>query len=352
VRRRRLVALATAALAVAIGAWIASSAAPSPARHSSRGSQRDTATTAPTGSRRGHASASHRLRQVLSAHVAVGLRLETFVDRSRTIRLANGKLEPRTLVTEVRYPAAGPAGANDVRNAPAARAAGPYPLVIFGHGFAVTPAPYAPLLDAWARAGYIVAAPVFPLASPLAPGGPTEADLVNEPADMSFVISRMLAQSTRANGPFSGLLERNRIAVTGQSDGGDTALAVAFDEPLRDGRVTAVVVLSGAEIPQLGAFAFPRQGPPLLATQGSADTINLPSATTVFFSVAPRPKFLLTLVGATHLPPYSSAQPYLGIVERVTVAFLERYLKNQPAGLHRMLVAGRIAGLATLLDDP
>jgi dienelactone hydrolase len=351
VRRRRLVALATAALAVGIGSWIASSAAPSPVRHS-RGSQRHATTTAPTGSRPGHAGATHRLHQVLSAHVAVGLRIETFVDRSRTIRLASGKVEPRTLVTEVRYPAAGPAGANDVRNAPAARAAGPYPLVIFGHGFAVTPAPYAPLLDAWARAGYVVAAPVFPLAGPLAPGGPTEADLVNEPADMSFVISRMLAQSTRANGPFSGLLERNRIAVSGQSDGGDTALAVAFDKPLRDARVSAVVVLSGAEIPQLGAFAFPRQGPPLLATQGSADTINLPSASNMFFSVAPRPKFLLTLVGATHLPPYSSAQPYLGIIERVTVAFLDRYLKNQPAGLRRMLVGGRIAGRATLAADP
>ena len=346
-RRRRLVALAIAALAVAVASWIVSSAAPSPARHASRGTQPATTTTPASDGRPVQAGATHRVHQALSANVAVGLRIETFVDRSRTLRLANGTVEPRTLVTEVRYPAAGPAGANDVRNAPAARAAEPYPLVIFGHGFAVTPAPYAPLLDAWARAGYVVAAPVFPLASPLAPGGPTEADLVNEPADMSFVISRMLAQSTRASGPLSGLLERNRIAVTGQSDGGDTALAVAFDKPLRDARVTAIVVLSGAEIPQLGAFAFPRHGPPLLATQGSADTINLPSATSMFFSVAPRPKFLLTLVGATHLPPYSTAQPYLGIIERVTVAFLDRYLKSQPAGLHRMLAAGRIAGLAT-----
>ena len=349
-------ALAIAVLAVAVASWIVSSAAPSPARQASRSPPRHTTTTAKTttassGSRRGHAEPARRPHPALPVNVAVGLRIETFVDRSRTIRLANGTVEPRTLVTEVRYPAAGPAGANDVRNAPAARAAGPYPLVIFGHGFDVTPAPYASLLDAWARAGYVVAAPVFPLASPLAPGGPSEADLVNEPADMSYVISRMLAAGNRANGPFSGLLARNRIAVSGQSDGGDTALAVAFDRPLRDGRVTAVVVLSGAEIPQLGAFAFPRRGPPLLATQGSADTINLPSATDMFFAVAPRPKFLLRLLGATHLPPYSSAQPYLGIIERVTVAFLDRYLKNQPAGLHRMAAAGRIAGLATLAAD-
>ena len=42
---------------------------------------------------------------------------------------------------------------------------------------------------------------------------------------------------------------------------------------------------------------------------------------------------------------------YLGIIERVTVAFLDGYLKGQPAGLHRMLTDGRIAGLATLLAD-
>jgi dienelactone hydrolase len=352
VRRRRLVAVAVAVLAAALASWTFSSAAPSPARHSSASPPRHTTTIAASPTRRGHRGNARRLHPALPGNVAVGLRIETFVDRSRTIRLASGTVEPRTLVTEVRYPAAGPAGANDVRNAPAARAAGPYPLVIFGHGFDVTPAPYASLLDAWARAGYVVAAPVFPLAGPLAPGGPSEADLVNEPADMSFVISRMLAAGNRANGPFSGLLARNRIAVSGQSDGGDTALAVAFDKPLRDGRVTAVVVLSGAEIPQLGAFAFPRRGPPLLATQGSADTINLPSATDMFFAVAPRPKFLLRLLGATHLPPYSSAQPYLGIIERVTVAFLDRYLKDQRAGLRRMAAAGRIAGLATLAADP
>jgi predicted dienelactone hydrolase len=279
------------------------------------------------------------------------LRIIKFVDSARTVHYLNGRVEPRTLVTEVRYPAVGRAGANDVRDAVAVRDAGPYPLVIFGHGFGVTPAVYAALLDAWARAGYIVAAPVFPLTSPLAPGGPNEADLVSQPADVSFVISGMLAEARRRTGPFSGLIASQRIAVSGQSDGGDTALADAYDPALRDPRVRAAVILSGAEIPQLGAFSFPRHGPPLLATQGSADTINLPSATSTFYGVAPRPKFLLTLVGAPHLPPYTTAQPYLGIVERVTVAFLDRYLKDQAVGLHRMRAAGGVAGAATLLAD-
>jgi predicted dienelactone hydrolase len=238
-----------------------------------------------------------------------------------------------------------------VRDAAPVRGAGPYPLVVFGHGFAVTPAVYSALLDTWARAGYVVAAPVFQLGSPLAPGGPSEADLVNWPADMSFVISEMLAVNARASAPLGGLIERNRIAVTGQSDGGDTALAIAFDPARRDPRVDAAVILSGAEIPQFGPFRFPSRGPPLLATQGSADTINLPSATQAFFGVAPRPKFLLTLTGATHLPPYTTGQPSLGIVERVSVAFLDRYLKDEASGVRRMLAAATVRGAATLQAD-
>ena len=69
-------------------------------------------------------------------------------------------------------PGCGPAVAEvDVPGAAPARAPGPFPLVIFGHGFAVTPGPYASLLEAWARAGYVVAAPIFPLGNANAPGG-------------------------------------------------------------------------------------------------------------------------------------------------------------------------------------
>ena len=281
----------------------------------------------------------------------MGLRILTFVDHARTVRFLNGTVEPRTLVTEIRYPAVGRAGTDDVYDAAPLRGAAPYPLVVFGHGFAVTPDVYATLLDAWVRAGYVVAAPVFQLGSPSAPGGPNEADLVNWPRDMSFVISSMLGADSNSNGPVAGLIARNRIAVSGQSDGGDTALAISFDPALRDSRVDAAVILSGAEIPMLGPFSFPTHGPPLLATQGGADTINLPSATETFFTAAPHPKFLLTLIGAPHLPPYTTEQPYLSVIERVTIAFLNRYVKHQPFALASMLAAGRVNGVAALQAD-
>jgi len=283
---------------------------------------------------------------------AVGERVVTFVDHSRAIRFPGRSPEPRTLVTVIRYPAQGPARLTDVRDGPPLRSAGPFPLVVFGHGFAVTPAYYARLLRAWAGAGYIVAAPVFPLGNEHAPGGPDESDIVNQPRDMSFVITRLLAASADPRASFASLIDPRRIAVSGQSDGGETALAVAYDRFYLDRRVGAAMILSGAVIPGVAGFDFPAPSPPLLATQGTADTINQPTYTYQFFHLAPAPKYLLQLLGATHLSPYTYEQPQLGIVEQVTIAFLDHYLKRLPGSLTRVLAGGRVPGTSTIGTGP
>jgi fermentation-respiration switch protein FrsA (DUF1100 family) len=258
-------------------------------------------------------------------------------------------------MTLIRYPSS-VAGSDrvDRPGAPPARADGPFPLIVFGHGFAVTPAPYAALLRAWAAAGYVVAAPVFPLENAGAPGGPNESDLVNQPRDMSFLITQLLAAGASRTGFLSGLIARHEIAVSGQSDGGETALGVAYDRYFLDPRIAAVVILSGAKIPGVGGFDFTRPGPPpaLLATQGTADTINPPSFTSAFYDVAPAPKYLLTLFGAGHLPPYTDEQPQLGVVERVSLAFLDHYLKHAGGGAARLERAGDVSGVSSLSASP
>jgi dienelactone hydrolase len=343
-RRRGVLGLALLALAAAIS--LATVLERGASVHD-RGAGAIKSRTAPVESR----GAKTPLSRARPTSFAVGLRVLRLTDTSRTIRLANGTTEPRTMLTYVRYPALAPPGATDVSDAPTARADGPFPLVIFGHGFAVTPRPYARLLRAWASAGYVVAAPAFPLENANAPGGPDETDLINQPADMSFVISRMLAASrAAAAGPFVGLIDPARIAVSGQSDGGDTALAVGYDPSFRDPRVGATIILSGALLPAAGAFAFPRAGPPLLAAQGTADTVNPPSLTNAFFAAATRPKYLLSLLGAEHLPPYSDQQPQLAIVERVTIAFLDRYLGS--GLLPPLTSAGTVPGIAELAAHP
>lgn len=282
---------------------------------------------------------------------AVGLRVLRVVDPHRHVRIPDRGLVRRSMVTLVRYPAIGRPGRVDLSDAAPARSAGPFPLVVFGHGFAVTPAIYANLLRAWAAAGYVVAAPVFPLENARAPGGPNESDIVNQPADMSLVISRLLALAADPRSAFAGLIAAHSIALTGQSDGGETALAAAYYPQYADRRVVAAVILSGAKIGP-GGFRFPDHSPPLLATQGSADQINPPRQTAAFFDVAPSPKYLLTLLGGSHLGPYTSEQPALGIVERVTTAFLDRYLKDAPGAAARLLAAGERPGASALDADP
>lgn len=260
------------------------------------------------------------------------LRVFTFVDHSRTIRLPDGRRVPRSLETAVRVPSA----------------SAPHPLIVFAHGFTLSPWTYSALLDAWAKAGYVVAAPAFPLEKAGAPGGPDESDLANEPADISLVISRLLAMNARASSVLFGTLDPSEVGVAGHSDGAVAALAVAYDRRFRDPRISAAVVLSGAALSGMGAF--PRRGPPLLAVQGTADPINVPASTSAYYRLARRPKFLLWLTGASHLPPYTDEQPQLGIVERATAAFFAHYLEGRPLAVFER--AARRRGLTQLTAHP
>lgn len=266
----------------------------------------------------------HRARITVRVRT-VSLRV---TDPHRTMATPAG-VAPRAFTTIIRYPVGRPGRA---------------PLIVFGHGFAVTPEPYAPLLRAWARAGYIVAAPIFPLESRAAPGGPDERDLPNQPADMSLVIDRLLA----ADSPVGRAVDRRQIAVAGQSDGGDTALAAAFDPRVRDPRVRAAIILSGAFDPFISSFAMPENHVALLATQGTDDAINPPSLTDAFYGPAAPPKYLLELLGAGHLPPYTQPGPELTSVEHATLAFLGCYLERRCQALHAELRARR-AGPGTVL---
>ena len=258
-----------------------------------------------------------------------------WVDTSRTIELPHGKREPRPVTTEFWYP-------------PARDGSGPFPLIVFGHGFASTPWWYRRLLRAWAGAGYVVAAPIFPLGNENAPGGPDESDIVNQPADMSFVITRVLTASAWAHSPLYGLVDPEKIAVAGQSDGAMTAYAAAYERPWRDDRIRAALVLSGAI---LGPRRYvEHDGVPLLAVQGTADKINPPIYAHHLFRAVGRPKFLLLLRGAGHLPPYTHPGRRFATVEHVTVAFLDHYLGD--GSLAAIEQAAKMLPTAQLTSDP
>ncbi len=250
-------------------------------------------------------------------------------------------------MTVVRYPALGAPATTDVQGARPATAAGPFPLVVFAPGYRLAPYTYTQLLRTWARAGYVVASPYFPLTNANA-RVVDRSDLINQPQDLRFVITRLLGSR---NTPLQGLIDGNRIALGGHSDGVDSALAVVYSQR-NDRRIRAALGFSGAEIAAFSGFPSPTRRVPLLAAQGTADSVNSPSGTYAYFAAAPRPKYLLRLLGAEHTSPYHDAQPYLGIVERVSTAFLDRYLRNQPAADRRLAASGDAPDRATLQSDP
>src|SRR5262249_13555074 len=62
----------------------------------------------------------------------------------------------------------------------------PRPLIMFSHGYHGAPRKFSELFRAWARAGYMVAAPRFPLTSDRGDPYDEVGDVVNQPGDISF----------------------------------------------------------------------------------------------------------------------------------------------------------------------
>src|SRR5260370_25234158 len=112
------------------------------------------------------------------------------------------------------------------RSAGSPAATGPFPLIVFAPGFMQCGGPYSEMLRAWASAGYVVAVVDFPRTDCRVGAAAYEPDLVNQPADMSYVLSRLLALSAQPGGLLSGGLNRHEIAAAGPSDGGGPAAAL------------------------------------------------------------------------------------------------------------------------------
>jgi fermentation-respiration switch protein FrsA (DUF1100 family) len=275
----------------------------------------------------------------IAGRYQVGERQLTFIEPPHD-GPAGQRLGQRTLAATIWYPLAG-----------SHPAAGPLPLLMFAPGFMQCSGPYSALLRAWASAGYVVAAVNFPRTSCRAGAGAYEPDLVNQPRDLTYALTSLLALSASPHDLFSGLLDRYEIGAAGQSDGGDTVAALAANGCCTDPRLTAVTVLSGAEWPPMPGRYFPRGSatPPMLIVQGSADTINPPwTSVQLYRADSAGARYYLDLPGADHMTPYTGAGPVEQLVARVTLAFFNRYLLGQAGALAAMTRAGNVSGTAVL----
>jgi dienelactone hydrolase len=266
----------------------------------------------------------------------VGQRRVTFTEPAHTSP-AGEHLGQRTLVTRMWYPLA-------------SRGSGPFPLLMFAPGFLQCADDYSDLLRSWASAGYVVAAIDFPRTNCQLGADAYEPDLVNQPEDMSYVLSRLLTLSAEPHDTFSGLLNPREVGAAGQSDGGDTVAALAANTCCTERRLKAVAVLSGAEWPPMPGRYFAGGAPPMLFTQGSADTINPPWTSMQLYSADDDgTRYYLDLFGATHLVPYEGTNPVERLVVRVTLAFFDRYVAGQADALETMTRDGNVSRVAALV---
>lgn len=342
IRRRRLV-LATSVVAVALGTASAALATSGPGH---RGGPRTGTGSAPPGTSVPSTTTTTSGSSAPPYPVAqVTLPL---VDTSRTVTI-DGHPQPRPLPTTVWYPSG---------------ARGERPLVVFATGYRQCPDQYLPMLSEWAQAGFVVAAPTFPLTSCAVPGGPNEADLVNEPTDLAFVTAEVLGASAgtgpAASAPGAGVLRRRidpaEVVVAGQSDGAEAAAAVAYDSRFAGSApVVAAMVLSGELWPGFGGRWFPpgSTGAPMLVVQGTADTIN-PEAESVaaYQADTTGPKVMVLLQGADHLAPYEGSNPTEQVTVQVTLDFLDAYVLHQAGAAAALASAGNRPGVDTMESSP
>jgi dienelactone hydrolase len=283
---------------------------------------------------------------------AVGVRTETFVDSTRPTP-PNGPFPGspnRALETVIMYPARGtPDPLVELPNAPPLRHR--FPLIVYAHG--LSGGFVSSFLHEWASAGFVVAAPSFPLTRHDAPGGPNAADYVNEPGDVSFVISQMLDLPTELS-DLQPVIRRHAVGVVGASLGAGVALGVAYNSCCHDQRVKATIAISGGcEVCPRGGLLpygsgeyFTGKSPvPLMLVHGTADPFAPYRQSLELFADAPTRTFLVSLLGAPHI---AFPEPWFSIAVASTIDFFDRYLKHHRAALRRLTFDANVRGVANL----
>lgn len=201
-------------------------------------------------------------------HYFVGHTSLTLEDTSRPTQ-SNGKkfngTSSRILKTNIWYPSS--------EEQPKKVSGKEHPLIIYNHGFSSDKTEGTHIAKLLASNGYIVMAADFPLTTMFAPGdGPAIQDVVNQPADVSFLIDTMLQWNISSNHQFSNAINPGKIGVAGLSLGGLTSTLVAFHPTMADQRVQASVSIAGPSV-MFGPVFFQNRSIPFMMIAGTADSL-------------------------------------------------------------------------------
>lgn len=263
-------------------------------------------------------------------------------------------------------------------------AEGPFPLVVYSHGFGCYRESYAGLTDHWASHGYAVVLPEHP-DCPTSEGKLSPEDARNllyiRISDVGRVMDALFAPGQEIPG-LTGRIDYDRKAIAGHSFGGMIA-QVVWGQPLKDLHSTetvsyalgfdAAIVMSGVgEMPQMAEGSFDQVPGPVLVTGGTLDLGNIGGPTifpwewrmSAFGLTPPGDKYSVVLEEGDHYlgglicrddrgGPDNSGGAHdtdgLEILAGVTTAFLDAWLNNDSAAMqffddfdaHAAITAGR-----------
>lgn len=232
------------------------------------------------------------------------------------------------------------------------------PVVLFSHGAYSSGEDYDLLLEAWARAGFVVLAPTHRDSTRLGTRRGSQ-----EPRWFGWRLDDMHALATRLDAiaaaapALRGRLDATRLAATGHSFGGlvaQTLGGASFRDLAADRTVSrpvpgvrAVIIFSGAGAmaPLLAPADFAALQLPTLVTVGSEDLAQAPGLTGYqwrrqpYDLIAPGNKYLLSLEGADHylggavgrddLPRSPQAERYVAAFNAASIAFLRAYVAGE-----------------------
>jgi dienelactone hydrolase len=259
---------------------------------------------------------------------AFTLRHEQFVDTTRpTATPGDPAYSPtRTLPTDVYIPTAST----------------PRALIMFSHGYHGAPRKFSHLFRAWARAGYIVAAPRFPLTSDRGEPYDSIGDVVNQPGDISFVLTRLL------DGPLRSRIDASRIGAAGLSLGGGTTYGLIESPCCRDQRIRAAAAFDAVRLP-LGAPFEPNTIPLLIAHIDTDVSVPYKTAQQAFTDSV-SPKWFLTFKTGIHPEAYeNSRSPHDRTATRTSIDFFDLTLLGDRSARARLLHDGTNPGESTIV---
>ena len=181
-----------------------------------------------------------------------------------------------------------------LKNGHPERTAKPYPLVVFSHGFALSPIVYSTLVEHYASRGYVVLGPEHNEAFDGSLTGFWK-ELIDRPVDIGRTID-YAERLTRPGAPLAGMIDLDNIAVVGHSYGGYTALAAGgarFDFAAYKARCAAL----SADDPR-NFFCAPIANESDMATRA-----GLPSAPSGLWPSMgdPRVKSVISMAGDAYL---------------------------------------------------